>query len=361
MNRYSIEQRVFIVKNYFKHGESYAEVGRKFRSVYGRKCCPSHVTIQKIIKQFIESGSLRDERRQEYHRSGRSEKNIAAVSCSVKEKPKTSIRRRSQQLTIPRTTLFRILHEDIHLKAYKIQITQQIKPADFELRRKFCKWAIEIMHENETFFQKVIFSDEAYFELGGFVNTQNCRIWANENPREILPKQFHPPKVNVWCGFWAGGVIGPYFFQNEAGNSVTVNGARYRDMIRNFLFHKLEGMDTQNMWFQQDGATSHTTKETIALLRERFGDRLISRNANITWPSRSCDLTPLDFFFWAYLKEKVYINDPQTITDLKDNIIHEIGEIKSQLCQKVIENFCKRMYACRVAAGGHLQDIIFHY
>ena len=29
--------------------------------------------------------------------------------------------------------------------------------------------------------KKIIFSDEAYFDLGGYVNKQNCRIWGTEN------------------------------------------------------------------------------------------------------------------------------------------------------------------------------------
>ncbi|GBM10353.1 hypothetical protein AVEN_131085-1 [Araneus ventricosus] len=30
---------------------------------------------------------------------------------------------------------------------------------------------------------KILWSDEAHFYLNGTVNTQNCRIWAKENPR----------------------------------------------------------------------------------------------------------------------------------------------------------------------------------
>ena len=30
--------------------------------------------------------------------------------------------------------------------------------------------------------KKIIFSDEAHFDLGGYVNRQNCRIWGTENP-----------------------------------------------------------------------------------------------------------------------------------------------------------------------------------
>ena len=31
----------------------------------------------------------------------------------------------------------------------------------------------------------IIFSDEAHFDLGGYINKQNCRIWGTENPHTI--------------------------------------------------------------------------------------------------------------------------------------------------------------------------------
>ncbi|KYN44295.1 hypothetical protein ALC56_01266 [Trachymyrmex septentrionalis] len=58
----------------------------------------------------------------------------------------------------------------------------------------------------------------------------------------------HPQRVTVWCGFWAGGIIGPYFFENEAGQAVTVTGARYRYMITQFFLPKLDDIDVANMW-----------------------------------------------------------------------------------------------------------------
>ena len=48
----------------------------------------------------------------------------------------------------------------------------------------------------------------------------------------IIEKSLYPQSVTVWCGFWAGGIIGPYFFLNEAGAAVSVNGLRYRIMIK---------------------------------------------------------------------------------------------------------------------------------
>ena len=49
-------------------------------------------------------------------------------------------------------------------------------------------------------------------------------------------------------------------------------------------------------WFQQDGATPHTAHETIKLIQECFGTRVISRNTPHPWPANSPDLNPSDFF-----------------------------------------------------------------
>ena len=96
---------------------------------------------------------------------------------------------------------------------------------------------------------KIILSDDFHFD--GFVNRQNC-VWGSEKPRAISEKQMHPQQnVTVWCGFWAGGIIGPYFFENETGQAATVNGARYRDMITQFFLPKLDDIDVANMCFQQ--------------------------------------------------------------------------------------------------------------
>ncbi|GFX01329.1 transposable element Tc3 transposase [Trichonephila clavipes] len=85
-------------------------------------------------------------------------------------------------------------------------------------------------------------------------------------------------------------------FKNDEGHNVTVNGYRYRSMITNFFIAELNTHDVQELWFQQDGATCHTARATIDCLKDTFGDRLISRFGPVNWPSRSCDLTPLDYF-----------------------------------------------------------------
>ncbi|GFX03948.1 uncharacterized protein TNCV_4678531 [Trichonephila clavipes] len=85
-------------------------------------------------------------------------------------------------------------------------------------------------------------------------------------------------------------------------------------MITNFFIPELNNHDVQELWFQQDGATCHTARATIDLLIDTFGDRLISRLGPVNWPPRSCDLIPLDYFLWGYVKSLVYADKPQTQT-----------------------------------------------
>lgn len=72
-----------------------------------------------------------------------------------------------------------------------------------------------------------------------------------------------PEKTTVWCGLWAGGIIDPYFFKKEAGRNVIIDGARYCAMITNYLLREIERRNPDDTWFQQDGVTCHTTRDTM--------------------------------------------------------------------------------------------------
>ena len=191
------------------------------------------------------------------------------MSASVDESPSIPIRHRAQQLNISRCSVQRILTKDLHLHAYKIQLTQELHPEDHAQRRTFSNWILEQQQIDCDFSRKIIFTVETHLQLGGYVNKQNCRIWGTENPQVIQQLPMHSPRVTVWCGFWVGGVIGPYFFENDAGNAITVNGVRYRDMIINFLLKELNGMDLEDIFFQQVGATCHTAAGNNAVIADK--------------------------------------------------------------------------------------------
>ncbi|GFT58072.1 uncharacterized protein TNCV_722541 [Trichonephila clavipes] len=101
------------------------------------------------------------------------------------------------------------------------------------------------------------------------------------------------------------------------------------------------------------------TRATIDLLKDTFGDRLISRFGPVNWPPRSCDLTPLDYFLWGYVKSLVYADKPQTLDHLEDNIRRVIADIRPQMLEKVIENWTSRLDYIRASRGSPMPEIIF--
>ena len=121
--------------------------------------------------------------------------------------------------------------------------------------------------------KKIIFSNEAHFDLGDYVNKQNCWIWGTENPHAYIEKPTHPKRLTAWCGFWSRGIIGLFFFENEQGEVVTVNGDRYRAILNEFLFTKIDEEDIGNIGFQQELCTD--------VLCPVFEDRIISRRADV--------------------------------------------------------------------------------
>ncbi|GFU84741.1 transposable element Tc3 transposase [Trichonephila clavipes] len=105
-------------------------------------------------------------------------------------------------------------------------------------------------------------------------------------------------------------------------------------MITNFFIPELNNHDVQELWFQQDGATCHTARATIDLLKDTFGDRLILRFGPVIWPPRSCNLTQLDYFLWGYVRSLVYVDKPQTLDHLEDIIHHIIADIRHKYWKK---------------------------
>jgi len=83
----------------------------------------------------------------------------------------------------------------------------------------------------------------------------------------------------------ASGIIGPYFFENEAGNAVTVNVDCYVEILQNFFTPQLAHFPVnENTLFQQDGATSHTARMSMNAVNALFLNRVVSRNGDPPLP-----------------------------------------------------------------------------
>ncbi|GFT93568.1 putative transposable element, partial [Trichonephila clavipes] len=81
------------------------------------------------------------------------------------------------------STLWKILRKNLGLRAYKIQLVQELKPNDHQAWRRFVEWALNEIAVVPDFHKRILFSHEAHFWLNGYVNKQNFRIWSKANPQ----------------------------------------------------------------------------------------------------------------------------------------------------------------------------------
>jgi len=149
-------------------------------------------------------------------------------------------------------------------------------------------------------------------------------------------KPLHSEKVTVWCGVNAFGILGPYFFENATGQSVTVMSVRYVELLREFVSDELCRLhvDTRQVWLQQDVATVHTEQNSVAIVQGMFPQHVISCFGDVEWPPCPPDLSACDFFLLGCLKEKVYAHRPHTIQELKDCVREENSRNSSKYAEE---------------------------
>ena len=167
MASYTSVERLIIVKTFYKYNDSPVQTFRALREIFGPRNRLSTRVITRIVSNFEENHTLLDRKKVPHKRPVRTPEKNQAVRRHVNQNPKISLRCRSQQLNVSRTSLHRILTLDLKLHPYKIKLTQRLKPVDHEIRRLFVNWSLQKLDENPEFSKFVIFSDEAHFQMDG--------------------------------------------------------------------------------------------------------------------------------------------------------------------------------------------------
>jgi hypothetical protein len=244
-------------------------------------------------------------------------------------------------------TCHKALTKSLHMHPYKVSVVQQLHAPDYDKRMQYCRWFNEHLN-NDDLLDVTFFTDEAWVHLSGYVNSQNYRTWATENPHNFVETSLHPEKIGVWVAVSRRRILGPIFFRE------TITGERYRIILEEAI-GQMHDDECQLGYFQQDGATAHTANATIRYLEEFYGDRLISRGL---WPPRSPDLTPLDFYLFGRMKTNIFKNRIHTLEDLQAAIVRELGSIEQNELQRVFNSMKRRINLCLTNGGGHIEHLL---
>lgn len=228
---------------------------------------------------------------------------------------------------------------------YHIHLTQQLEERDYQRRVRFCNWARDQIQQNPRFIADTLFSDEATFCNRGGVNRHNCHYYSDANPHWQRSQEFQRQwSINVWAGILGDVIVGPYFFEEN------LNAAMYLRFLQDDLPNLLRHVDNdllRRMWFQQDGAPAHRSRAVTQYLNNRFPNRWIGMGSRVQeWPPRSPDLTPLDFYFWGYIRDIVYSQKPTTVENMKNRIRQACRNINVDVLEKVRNDFHHRLELC---------------
>lgn len=140
---------------------------------------------------------------------------------------------------------------------------------------------------------KNIFSNDAHFQLDGFINRQNCRIHKKNHQCFLINNCIY--NVSLFSAD----------FELEA--SLTFSSSKIWLTDNSVFVPNLQNLDVVSTrrchvqyWPKNNSVTTW----------------VISWSCNFSlW---SCNLTPLDFFLWVFLKSKVHVIKPTPIHALKE-------------------------------------------
>ena len=355
--QFTPQERAFLVRVYIETG-SRQETIRQFQHEYPDRQAPSPSTVWRNYQKYVTHGTStnRNMGNSGRPRTVRSPANVEAVRQTLNLNPHSSARRNDLP-QISRSSFNRITHRDLKWHAYHIQKRHALQQGDHQRRINFCQW---LVNRPDRFLSDVIIGDEAAFHMNGEVNSWNVRCYA-ENRNGARNFTYDIPndqrKLVVWVGLVGDNtIISPFFFH---GN---VNEDSYLQMINNQVVPELQrygrgrnGAVLRKWWFQ-DGAPAHRRRDVRDRLQELFPNRVVALGHQPEWPARSPDLTPLDFFLWGYLKEKVYHTVPANLDDLRNRINREVQALRrTRMVRRAVQDMARRAQRCIQLQGAQVE------
>jgi len=330
---------------------------RRYLELYPNRRQPNNKLFRNLYNRLGETGSFRPTHTNNDARRTISIEQEEDVLVRISENPHLSTRRLTAATRISQPSIWRILHRE-NLHPYHFTPVQNLLPRDLPVRLRFAQFLHEKQREDQHFFNKILFTDEATFTRRGIFNLKNHHLWDSENPRATRIRHFqHEFKVNIWCGVICDFLIGPFELP------CNLNGPLYLNFLEETLNELLEDVPLnlrQNMWFMQDGAPPHYSLQVRNYLNRVFPHRWIGRGSEFPWPSRSPDLNPLDFSIWSQMKASVYKETANSREELLQKIQEAANEIKNRrdMLFKTRRSFRKRIEKCIEVEGGHFEQLL---
>lgn len=201
MYYYSKDEKLYWVKKYYA-GNSLHQIRTLFAFDYPDSPVPNVSTISKTLKILDKTGSVTSSKNKPAPRSSNEENNLDIMVCAMVEAtPTMSSRKIATELDISHFTVLQILKRNKY-KSFKFSKSQELFADDFYRRMEFCEKMVDLIHNDDSLIDNILFTDESTFELHTAHNSQNIRYWSRQNLYLSIPiRSQYPQKLNVWSGY----------------------------------------------------------------------------------------------------------------------------------------------------------------
>ena len=255
------------------------------------------------------------------------------------------MRQMAKHLSVSPRTIRRAIREDLCLISYKHRITQLIpwnaRPKRVMRAQKILKWR----RENPD--TVIIFSDEKSWYVDSVKNNQNDRYLAycvDEVPEKHRTTRPTNTMMLGVCGS-DGQVMAPLWLDK----GVKVDSAIYIENLKKVKEWIETTYGDRPYVFMQDGATSHTSEETIAWMEANF----LAFWPPDMWPPYSPDCNPLDYNIWGYVESKACALPHSSVSALQESVNKAWSELLTEEhVRKTCSAFWKRIDLLIAAKGG---------
>jgi inhibitor of nuclear factor kappa-B kinase subunit alpha len=306
-------------------------------------------TIERWCKSIRDTGCINLSRSPGRPKTIRTKAAIRKIKSRVERRKSVSSRKIARELGISRTSVRRILKNDLELQAYKIQKEPLLTDEHKEKRMKFANWIRTNFRKEGT--MNILFSDEKMFDIDGVYNSQNDRIWAaNRSEADIKggirQKRKFPQKVMVWLGVCSKGVSPLVIFENG-----TVNHERYIKEVLPVALKFGNDMFGNDWTFQQDGARPHTHKKSQEWCAKHFPSFIGEKD----WPPNSPDLNPLDYCIWNEFAQLINWDAVTSKTTLISAVKRAVHKISQDVVFESCSSWTNRLYRLSQNKGNYLR------
>lgn len=343
----SFEVKYAAVVQLYSTGKSATEI---FKLLHGAGYSRSFVF--RAIKRHNQGLAPGDGRGRLKKRTVRTTKLIKKVRSKLMRNPARSARKMAQEYDISKSSMQRLLKQDLHTHAYKFRKAHMMTMEQRAQRKKKCPALLSRFADVDV--KKIIFSDEKMLNIEAKWNAQNNRVYAPS--LDAIPdgmnrrqRSLHPASVMVWGAVSDRGNSSLCFLDK----GVKVNQHNYLvDILQSQVKPLGERLFPEGGWcFQQDSAPAHKAK----LCQQWCSANLPDFISWEQWPAASPDLNPLDFYVWSRLEQLVCTKNYPSIAALKMALTREWSNIPQDEVRAAIASWRTRLRACARANGGYFE------